>query len=65
MKMNNKSISTIDSKYNNFENEGLINENDKENNTDFGLKYNISSGFEFYPIHDFKICTDDTIRYCF
>ena len=31
MKMNNKSISTIDSKYNNFENEGLINENDKEN----------------------------------
>ena len=43
----------------------LINENDKENNTDSGLKYNISSGYEFYPIHDFKICTDDTIRYCF
>ena len=31
MKMNNKSIVTIDSKYNNFENEGEINENDKEN----------------------------------
>ena len=31
MKMNNKSISTIDSKYNNFENEGEINENEKEN----------------------------------
>ena len=43
----------------------LINENDKESNTDSGLKYNISSGYEFYPIHDFKICTDDTIRYCF
>ena len=31
MKMNNKSIVTIDSKYNNFENEGEINENEKEN----------------------------------
>ena len=43
----------------------LINENDKEINTDSGLKCNISSGYEFYSIRDFKICTDDTIRYCF
>ena len=43
----------------------LTNENDKESNTDSGLKCNISSGYEFYPIHEFKICTDDTIRYCF
>ena len=43
----------------------LINENDKESITDAGLKCNISSGYEFYPIQDFKICTDDTIKYCF
>ena len=43
----------------------LANDNDKEMNTDSGLKCNITSGYEFYQIQDFKICTDDTIRYCF
>ena len=43
----------------------LTNDNDKEKNTNSGLKCNISSGYEFYQIQDFKICTDDTIRYCF
>ena len=43
----------------------LANDNDKEMNTDSGLKCNITSGYEFYQIQDFKICIDDTIRYCF
>ena len=43
----------------------LVNDNDKESNVDSGLKCNISSGYEYYDVHDFKICTDDVIRYCF
>jgi len=43
----------------------IISEKDKESNTDYGLKCDISSGYEFYQIQDFKICIDDTIRYCF
>ena len=43
----------------------IISEKDKESNTDYGLKCDISSGYEFNQIQDFKICIDDTIRYCF
>ena len=41
-----------------------INE-DTESDTDFGLKCHTSSEYESCSLRDFKICTDDVIKYCF
>ena len=44
----------------------LYDEEDKEKNFDSGLKCNITEGYGFfYDVRDLKICTNDTIRYCY
>ena len=43
----------------------LVDEKDKEISYDSGLKCNISQRYEFNNEDDLKICTDETIKYCF
>ena len=43
----------------------LINDNDKENEMNSGLRCYITLGYEYSDIQNFKICSDDTIKYCF
>ena len=43
----------------------LTNENDKEIEMNSGLRCNITAGYEYCDTQNFKICTDDVIKYCF
>ena len=42
----------------------LTNENDKEIEMNSGLRCNITAGYEYCDTQNFKICTDDVIKYC-
>lgn len=43
----------------------LTYDNDKEIEMNSGLRCNITAGYEYCDTQDFKICTDDAIKYCF